>query len=128
MYCDPRHLFGCGFIAAAVPGLKLVIGIFAILALLDQLLQRVCVRLADNLCVCARVRECVSVSVSFNLESVWNVERGGERRVGRGGGGRESQVCVCVCVCVFVCLCVCVCVSAGVRVFERERECTSRPW
>jgi hypothetical protein len=42
-------LFGSGYIAAAVPGLKLVIGIFAILALLDQLLQLVCVRLADNL-------------------------------------------------------------------------------
>jgi hypothetical protein len=42
-------LFGSGYIAAAVPGLKLLIGIFAILALLDQLLQLVCVRLADNL-------------------------------------------------------------------------------
>ena len=39
-------LFGSGYVFA---GLKLVMGIFAILALLDQLLQRVCVRLADNL-------------------------------------------------------------------------------
>jgi hypothetical protein len=67
MYCHPRYLFGCGYIAAAVPGLKLVVGIFAILALLDQLLQRVCVRLADNLFARARARECVNVS--FNLES-----------------------------------------------------------
>jgi hypothetical protein len=91
---------------AAVPGHKLVIGIFAILALLDQLLQRVCVRLADNLCVRARARECVNVS--YNLESVWNVERGGERRVRRGGGReRESNVCSCVRVraCVRVRLC-----------------------
>ena len=101
MYSDARYLFGSGYIGAAVPGLKLVIGIFAILALLDQLLQRVCVRLADNLCVRARPRQCVNVS--YNLESVWNVERGRERRV----GGRESQVCVRVYVraCVRVRLC-----------------------
>jgi hypothetical protein len=105
MYSDARYLFGSGYIGAAVPGLKLVIGIFAILALLDQLLQRVCVRLADNLCVRARPRQCVNVS--YNLESVWNVERGGERRVGRGGGEREIQLCVRVCVraCVRVRLC-----------------------
>ena len=107
MYSDARYLFGSGYIGAAVPGLKLVIGIFAILALLDQLLQRVCVRLADNLCVRARARECVNVS--YNLESVWNVERGGER---------ERVKCVFVCACVYACVFVC----------ARERECTSRPW
>ena len=117
MYSDARYLFGSGYIGAAVPGLKLVIGIFAILALLDQLLQRVCVRLADNLCVRTRARECVNVS--YNLESVWNVERGRERRV---GGERESSVCACVRACMRACAFVHV--SASVP----RGPCENHPW
>ena len=54
-------LGGIRHVAAAVPGLEIIKCIFELLALPNQLLQRVRVRLAQHLCVRARTIVCARV-------------------------------------------------------------------